>query len=79
MVKGYKFGLLYSQVGQSTEEEFYLNCMFSFFSPFSFLLSSFFLVCSWLGEEGENYKEFKSWLAENITLKGWKGYTAGKY
>lgn len=54
MVKGYKFGLLYSRAGQSTEEEFYLNC-----------------------EEGENYQEFKSWLGETITLKGWKGYTAG--
>eukprot|EP01126_Amoeba_proteus_P050474 TRINITY_DN5965_c0_g1_i6.p1 TRINITY_DN5965_c0_g1~~TRINITY_DN5965_c0_g1_i6.p1 ORF type:complete len:431 (+),score=86.44 TRINITY_DN5965_c0_g1_i6:331-1623(+) len=28
-------------------------------------------------EEGENYKEFMSWLASTIQLKGWSNYLAG--
>lgn len=28
-------------------------------------------------EEGPLFKEFKDWLGDTITLKGWNGYTAG--
>jgi hypothetical protein len=46
MVKGYKFGLLYSKTGQSTEEEFYLNSMIFSFRIKIFLLHLYFIASS---------------------------------
>jgi len=77
MYTEFKFGVLYSKDGQTTEDDMFGNGKSTPFNFPFFSSLALTLLFSPTVETSKEYEDFLSLLGEKVKLQGWERYAAG--